>query len=189
MLEFQRDRLVNQLEGSLLAKGPAWPLPAFESCSLLVGERPASAFNAPIRAPGIQPAGLQANRELQEAHLLGQLNMVRHEGAPAHWAAATRSRCLPLTPAAAGNRDGALRVSADLVSWTDDAGECGPPADTSDLRPTRKALDLTLAKAADALDCSLLKISRIERGHVGDSKLVTTYRTWLNEQTTAQMAG
>ena len=70
-----------------------------------------------------------------------------------------------------------------------------PSAETSDLRPTRKALDLTLAKAADALDCSLLtahcsllKISRIERGHVGDSKFVTTYRTWLNEQTPAQMA-
>ena len=42
--------------------------------------------------------------------------------------------------------------------------------------------------ATDALDCSLLKISRIERGHVGDSKFVTAYRTWLNEQTTAQMA-
>ena len=54
--------------------------------------------------------------------------------------------------------------------------------------PIREALDLTLAKAADALDCSLLKISRIERGHVGDSKFVTTYRTWPNAQTTAQMA-
>ena len=63
-----------------------------------------------------------------------------------------------------------------------------PSADTSDLRPTRRALDLTLAKAADALYCSLLKIYRIERGHVGDSKFVSTYRTWLNEQTTAQLA-
>ena len=53
---------------------------------------------------------------------------------------------------------------------------------------TRRALDLTLAKAADALAYSLLKISRIERGHVGDNKFVITYRTWLNEQTTAQMA-
>ena len=63
-----------------------------------------------------------------------------------------------------------------------------PVAETGDLRPTRKNLGLTLAEAADALDCSLLKISRIERGHVGDSKFVTKYRTWLNEQTTAQMA-
>ena len=35
----------------------------------------------------------------------------------------------------------------------------------------------TLAEAADALDCSLLKISRIERGHIGDSKFLTKYHT------------
>ena len=47
---------------------------------------------------------------------------------------------------------------------------------------------LTLAEAADALDCSLLKISRIERGHVNDSKFLTKYRTWLKQQTPAQIA-
>ena len=63
-----------------------------------------------------------------------------------------------------------------------------PVAETGDLRPTRKNLGLTLAEAADALGCSLLKISRIERGHVNDSKFLTTYRTWLKQQTPAQIA-
>lgn len=55
----------------------------------------------------------------------------------------------------------------------------------------RKAVAAALTpiyQAADALDCSLLKISRIERGHVSDSKFFAKYRTWLNERTSAQIA-
>lgn len=63
-----------------------------------------------------------------------------------------------------------------------------PAADVRDLRPERKNLGLTLAEVGDALDCSPLTISRLERGHVNDTKFLTRYRHWLTEQTPAQNA-
>ena len=55
------------------------------------------------------------------------------------------------------------------------------PAETSsDLRPARQHLGLTLTRVADALGCSPLKISRLERGHINDIKFLHEYRTWLN---------
>jgi len=49
-------------------------------------------------------------------------------------------------------------------------------------------MTLFTPETADALNCSLLKSSRIERGHVNDSKFLTKYRTWLKQQTPAQIA-
>ncbi|HEY5223987.1 MAG TPA: IS110 family transposase [Microbacteriaceae bacterium] len=63
-----------------------------------------------------------------------------------------------------------------------------PAADSSDLRPTRKTLGLTLTEVAEALDCSLGKISRIERGHVRDTRFLDQYRTWLTTQQQPQIA-
>lgn len=57
------------------------------------------------------------------------------------------------------------------------------PAETSaDLRPARQRLGLTLTRVADALNCSPLKISRLERGHVNDTKFLHEYRDWLTAE-------
>ena len=63
-----------------------------------------------------------------------------------------------------------------------------PAADSSDLRPARKALGLTLTEVADALDCALGKISRLERGQVRDTRFLDQYRAWLNKQQQPQIA-
>lgn len=63
-----------------------------------------------------------------------------------------------------------------------------PAAVSSDLRPARKALGLTLAEVADALDCSLRKISRIERGHIRNTRFLDQYRAWLTQQQQHQIA-
>ena len=57
-----------------------------------------------------------------------------------------------------------------------------PVETSSDLRPARQHLGLTLTRVADALGCSPLKISRLERGHINDIKFLHEYRTWLNTQ-------
>ncbi|WP_233201711.1 hypothetical protein [Cryobacterium sp. Y11] len=49
-------------------------------------------------------------------------------------------------------------------------------------------MTLFTPETAGALNCSLLKISRIERGHVNDSKFLTKYRTWFKQQTPSQIA-
>lgn len=57
------------------------------------------------------------------------------------------------------------------------------PAETSDdLRPARQRQGLTLTRAANALGCSPLKLSRLERGHINDVKFLHEYRTWLAEE-------
>lgn len=63
-----------------------------------------------------------------------------------------------------------------------------PVADSSDLRPTRKSLGLTLTEVADALDCSLGKISLIERGTIRDTRFLNHYRDWLTDQQQPQIA-
>lgn len=63
------------------------------------------------------------------------------------------------------------------------------PAETStDLRPRRHALGLTLTEIATALDCSIAKISHIERGHIRDTRFLHEYRAWLTLHEPAQTA-
>lgn len=63
------------------------------------------------------------------------------------------------------------------------------PADSStDLRPARQALGLTITAAADALGCGIAKISRIEHGHIRDTRFLHEYRTWLNGYQPVQIA-
>lgn len=49
----------------------------------------------------------------------------------------------------------------------------------NDLRPLRKALDITLQQAATHFNVWLTKISRIERGLTRDDDFVQAYREWL----------
>lgn len=58
-----------------------------------------------------------------------------------------------------------------------------PAENSADLRPARQALGLTITAVADALGCGIAKISRIERGHIRDTRFLHEYRAWL---TTAQ---
>ena len=58
-----------------------------------------------------------------------------------------------------------------------------PPAeDSTDLRPTREQLGLSMAHVAAALDCSVAKLSRLERGHISNLKFLHQYRDWLANQ-------
>ena len=50
---------------------------------------------------------------------------------------------------------------------------------SDDLRPARQALGLTLANVADALGCSIMKISQLERGTIRDVRFLRRYRDWL----------
>lgn len=63
-----------------------------------------------------------------------------------------------------------------------------PAADSSDLRPARKNLGLTLTDVADALDCAISKISLIERGTIRDTRFLDHYRSWLTQQQHTQIA-
>lgn len=64
-----------------------------------------------------------------------------------------------------------------------------PPAETStDLRPRRHQLGLTLTEIATALGCSIAKISHIERGHIRDTRFLHEYRAWLTQHEPAQIA-
>ena len=55
-----------------------------------------------------------------------------------------------------------------------------PPVEHSDdLRPARQALGLTLTDVATALDCSIGKISQLERGTIRDVRFLHNYRHWL----------
>ena len=63
-----------------------------------------------------------------------------------------------------------------------------PAADSSDLRPARKRLGLSLTEVADALDCAISKISLIERGTIRDTRFLHRYRAWLNENQPHQIA-
>lgn len=63
------------------------------------------------------------------------------------------------------------------------------PADSSaDLRPARQELGLTITAVADALGCGIAKISRIERGHIRDTRFLHEYRAWLSNHQPAQTA-
>lgn len=63
------------------------------------------------------------------------------------------------------------------------------PAETSDdLRPARQRRGLTLTRAADALGCSPLKLSRLERGHITDIKFLHEYRAWLTDEQPLKIA-
>ena len=53
------------------------------------------------------------------------------------------------------------------------------PIGGSRLRPARQALGLTLTDVATALDCSIGKISQLERGTIRDVRFLHNYRHWL----------
>lgn len=58
-----------------------------------------------------------------------------------------------------------------------------PPAeDSTDLRLTREHLGLSMAHVAATLDCSIAKISRLERGHISNIRFLHQYRDWLTNQ-------
>ena len=57
-----------------------------------------------------------------------------------------------------------------------------PAQSAADLRPARQQLGLTITDVANALECSIAKISRIERGHIRDTRFLHEYRDWLATQ-------
>lgn len=57
-----------------------------------------------------------------------------------------------------------------------------------DLKPIRRRLGYSQIDAADALGCSTVSISRIERGQARDIKLLRRYRGWLTDQHPTQTA-
>lgn len=65
-----------------------------------------------------------------------------------------------------------------------------PPAveHSDDLRPARQALGLTLTNVADALGCSIMRISQLERGTVRDVRFLRHYRNWLTATHELQFA-
>lgn len=54
-----------------------------------------------------------------------------------------------------------------------------PAEDSTDLRPTRQQLGISMAHVAAALDCSIAKVSRLERGHIANINFLHQYRAWL----------
>jgi len=59
------------------------------------------------------------------------------------------------------------------------AGRCAIP-DYSDLRPARRAKNITLTTAAAHLHVWLVRIGELERGQLRNDDLATVYRTWLS---------
>lgn len=57
-----------------------------------------------------------------------------------------------------------------------------PVQSTADLRPARRQLGLTITDVANALGYGIAKISRIERGHIRDTRFLHEYRDWLTSQ-------
>lgn len=57
-----------------------------------------------------------------------------------------------------------------------------PAQSAADLRPARQQLGLTITQVADALGYGIAKISRIERGHIRDTRFLHEYRDWLTTQ-------
>lgn len=57
-----------------------------------------------------------------------------------------------------------------------------PIDDYSDLRPARRATNITLTAVADHFGVWPNDISRLERGLKRDDTLAATYRQWLNTQ-------
>ena len=57
-----------------------------------------------------------------------------------------------------------------------------PMQSAADLRPTRRRLGLTITDVANALESGIAKISRIERGHIRDTRFLHEYRDWLTSQ-------
>ncbi len=60
--------------------------------------------------------------------------------------------------------------------------------DITELRRLRADAGLTLGQAADALGCSIQKISHTERGRCPDREFITTYRNYLTQQTSLASA-
>lgn len=59
------------------------------------------------------------------------------------------------------------------------AGDCAAP-DYSDLRPARRAKNLTLTAAATHLGVWPARIGELELGRRPNDELATRYRAWLN---------
>jgi len=59
------------------------------------------------------------------------------------------------------------------------AGQCTVP-DYSDLRPARRAKNITLTTAAAHLHVWPARIGELERGQLRNDDLATAYRTWLS---------
>lgn len=57
-----------------------------------------------------------------------------------------------------------------------------PAQDSTDLRPARQQLGISMAHVAAALDCSNAKVSRLERGHIANINFLHQYRDWLTSQ-------
>jgi|GEM_PF-912130 IS110 family transposase len=63
-----------------------------------------------------------------------------------------------------------------------------PVQSAADLRPARRQLGLTITDVANALGCGIAKISRIERGHIRDTRFLHDYRDWLISQQSLRTA-
>lgn len=59
------------------------------------------------------------------------------------------------------------------------AGRCTVP-DYSDLRPARRAKNITLTTTAAALDVWPARVGELERGQLRNDDLATDCRTWLS---------
>jgi transposase len=60
-----------------------------------------------------------------------------------------------------------------------------PAIQTDDLRTRRKAIHQPMRIVAEAVNASLMEISRLERGTNHDRDLATRYRTWIQQQEAA----
>lgn len=112
----------------------------------------------------------------------------RHANAALHHIAKVRLGTDPDTQAYAAKLTGAGKSKKDILRCLKRAIArqvfrllTKPPAveHSHDLRPARQAHGLTLADVAEALGCSIAKISQLERGTIRDVRFLHRYRTWL----------
>lgn len=111
--------------------------------------------------------------------------------------AIVRLSCDPKTRAYAARRQEEGKTKKDVIRCLKRAIArevyhliINPPQalDTTELRQLRQDAGLTLGHAADAMGCSIQKLSGIERGHCPDREFITTYHRYLTTLDTPRIA-
>lgn len=105
-----------------------------------------------------------------------------------HQIAITRLATDPATQAYAAKRTANGKTNKDILRCLKRAiaremfhqiTKPRPAEESTDLRPTRQQLGISMAHVAAALDCSIAKVSRLERGHIANINFLHQYRDWL----------
>lgn len=121
----------------------------------------------------------------------------RNANSALHHIAIVRLKTDPATRTYAERRTGEGKTKKDILRCLKRAiarevfhliTQPQPAENSDDLRPARKQLGLTLAAVAGALNCSLGKITRAERGKAPDREFIHQYRDWLTNQQQHQTA-